>query len=142
MRLLLTLLLLSAAVACDAPEPDPTPADDDDDVALDDDDVVDDDDSAEEEATPEEVVIPDGADVGVPGAFVGLRARTLGDDPIVSPAVEVRLKDPAARDTAAPLDPKTQAEMDRYEANLTPEEKAAMRNFRDRLTERFEEVER
>ncbi len=109
---------------------------------MDDDDVVDHDDSAGEEPTPEEIVVPDGADPGVPGAFVGLRARTLDAEPVVSPPVEVGLADPAARSDEATLDPETRAAVDRSEAGLTPDARAAVRRFGAAVDARFEEVER
>ena len=84
------LAILCAAVclaACLTPEPEPPPDDDDavddddvapddDDSAVDDDDSVLDDDDVTEEPTPEPlpVLTPAGADVGVPGTMVGLRA--------------------------------------------------------------------
>jgi hypothetical protein len=142
MRLILPLLLLSLAVGCDDPEPSTPPGDDDDVVADDDDSAPSvDDDDAVEEPTPEEVVVPDGADVGVPGSFVGLRVRTLGNDPIISPPVEVGLGDPNARSIHS-LDPTTQAEMDAVQEALSERDKAAVRAFGDHVTDRLQEVER
>jgi hypothetical protein len=57
-----------------------------------------------EEATPEQVLIPDGAAVGVPGAFVGMRAQALIDGELrVSNFIEVTLRDPAARGVRDPV---------------------------------------
>jgi hypothetical protein len=57
---------------------------------------VDDDDA--EEATPEQVLMPEGAAVGVPGAFVGMRAQAeIGGELRVSNFIEVTLRDPSAR---------------------------------------------
>jgi len=92
----LLLLLLALMTACTTPA---APSDDDDTTVGDDDDdddSSDDDDS--EPSTPEQVLTPDGADVGVPGAFVGMRAQAVIDGELkVSNPIEVTLLDPAAR---------------------------------------------
>ena len=92
LRLLSVLLLTLGLIALPGcPDPAP-PGGDDDDASGDDDDATDDDDSggtsddddsstgddddATEEPTPEpeEVLVPEGADVGVPGQLAGIRA--------------------------------------------------------------------
>ena len=79
------LLLVLGLVGC--PDPGPQPDDDDatdddddatadDDCAADDDDdsAADDDDDDDATPEPEEVLVPEGADLGVPGQLAGIRA--------------------------------------------------------------------
>ena len=70
--------------------------DDDDDISGDDDDAT---------ADEEPVATPEGADVGVPGWFVGMKARVEIDGELVTtPGVEVALLAPSAERVIPPAE--------------------------------------
>ena len=92
----LALLLLPLLPACPG-----TPGADDDDAG--DDDIAGDDDSTAEE---EPVARPEGADLGVPGWFVGMKATTEVDgEPVFTTGVEVELVAPTSGRSGPPSHP-------------------------------------